>query len=170
MQRKCCVEQSHEELRDACVVKGHLLEMEDSMLIGVEGEKEGRGITTCCFTLSATETLSAVGIKPLPNRPTSQPLYGSDKEFQASKAKPLMREHTRCHDRSPFPPSALNEPFPPIKTLPNCSFNIPTCDTRHRAGMCRTAPQPCMEAQESHRFPHLSSSKGKLKLLHGATK
>lgn len=38
------------------------------MLIGVKGEKEGRkrGITTCCFTLSATETLSAVGIKPLP--------------------------------------------------------------------------------------------------------
>lgn len=42
--------------------------MEDSRLIGAQGEKEGRkrGITTHCFTLSATQTLPAGGIKPLP--------------------------------------------------------------------------------------------------------
>lgn len=57
---------------------------EDSTLTGVKGEKK-RSISICYFALSALETLSAVGTKPLPNRLTSQPLYGSDKQFWASK-------------------------------------------------------------------------------------
>lgn len=59
---------------------------EDSTLTGVKGKKKKkRSISICYFALSALETLSAVGTKPLPNRLTSQPLYGSDKQFWASK-------------------------------------------------------------------------------------
>lgn len=66
--------------------------MKASMLMGGRGGKEEkeekerkRSMIICYFALSATETLSVVAIKPLPKRLTSQPLYGSDKEFWASK-------------------------------------------------------------------------------------
>lgn len=62
--------------------------MKASMLMGRRGGKKEkkererkRSIIIWYFALSATETLSVVGIKPLPKRLTSQPLYGSDKEF-----------------------------------------------------------------------------------------
>lgn len=56
--------------------------MEESTLTGKGKERERkRSIIICYFALSTTETLSVVGTKPLPKRLTSQPLYGSDKEF-----------------------------------------------------------------------------------------
>lgn len=49
------------------------------------GKRKKKEHNHLLFVLSATVTLSVVGIKPLPKRLTSQPLYGSDKEFWASK-------------------------------------------------------------------------------------
>lgn len=126
--------------------------MEESMFTGggrkTERERK-RSVIICWFALSAPEALS---VEALNHSPRTNISLCSDliRNSAPRQIKPLMSAHTRRHNHSPFPPTASNELFPPIKISPSYSFNPPAT---HEAGemRCGTKLKRCTKGPKSHR-------------------